>query len=130
MEADEKKSDDTSDYNGGVGMKSVIIESAHINEHIKNTEEYKSYLNAKNNLYSHEELFGAFREFRAKNYELQNRVGVNPYDEVSALVNEYDELLHNSIVSDFIRAEQNICKMMQRVYNTIAEGLEFDYPDE
>lgn len=111
-------------------MKEVINESKLINEHIKNTEEYRKYIDAKRILHSHSDLCNQLKEFRNKNYELQNRVGVNSYDEISALVRDYDELLHNSIVSDFLRAEQKICKMMQKVYNSIAEGLEFDYPDE
>ena len=70
------------------------------------------------------------QEFRAKNYELQNRQGVNPYDEMIELTREYDELLHNSVVSDFLQAEQQICKLLQRVFDSIAEGLEFDYINE
>ncbi|MGN0435305.1 MAG: YlbF family regulator [Wujia sp.] len=111
-------------------MKEVINQSKQINEHIKQTSEYKKYIDTKKALYDNIELCNMLKEFRNRNYELQNRVGVNPYDEVSALVREYDELLHNSIVSDFLRAEQRICKLMQQVYNAIAEGLEFDYPDE
>ncbi len=46
------------------------------------------------------------------------------------LTREYDELLHNSVVSDFLQAEQQICKLLQRVFDSIAEGLEFDYINE
>ena len=76
------------------------------------------------------ELSRHLQEFRAKNYELQNRQGVNPYDEMIELTREYDELLHNSVVSDFLQAEQQICKLLQRVFDSIAEGLEFDYINE
>ena len=70
------------------------------------------------------------RFLKIKNYELQNRQGVNPYDEMIELTREYDELLHNSVVSDFLQAEQQICKLLQRVFDSIAEGLEFDYINE
>ena len=46
------------------------------------------------------------------------------------LTREYDELLHNSVVSDFLQAEQQICKLLQQVFDSIAEGLEFDYINE
>ncbi len=111
-------------------MKEVISESKRLNDHIRNSEEYKKYIDTKRKLYDNMDLCNQLKEFRRKNYELQNRQGVNPYDEVLGLVLEHDELLHNSIVSDFLRAEQRICRMMQKVYNSIAEGLEFDYLDE
>lgn len=111
-------------------MKEAIAESKKLNEHIKQSEEYKSYLDSKKALCEDMNLCNQFKEFRKKNYELQNMQGNNPYDEVSALVREYDDLLNNSLVSDFLRAEQRICKMMQQVYSSIAEGLEFDYLNE
>lgn len=111
-------------------MKDVIEESKKLNDNIHNSEEYKKYIDTKRKLYDNMELCNQLKEFRRRNYELQNRQGVNPYDEVLSLVLEYDELLHNSIVSDFLRAEQHICRMMQKVYSSISEGLEFDYLDE
>lgn len=111
-------------------MKDVINESKRLNAQIKESEEYKNYIDTKQALYANMELCNQLKEFRAKNYELQNRQGVNPFDEVSNLVREYDAVLHNSLVSAFLRAEQRICKLMQQVYNSISEGLEFDYLDE
>ena len=103
-------------------MRQVINESKQLNEHIRASEEYRTYLRTKQALLENEEL--------SKNYELQNRQGVNPYDEMIELTKEYDELLHNSVVSDFLQAEQQICKLLQRVFDSIAEGLEFDYINE
>ncbi len=111
-------------------MREVIVASKRLNADIKATTEYKTYIDTKRALYDNIDLSNRLREFRNRNYELQNRQGVNPYEEVSNLVREYDELLHNSVVSDFLKAEQRICKMMQEVYCSIAEGLEFDYLDE
>lgn len=108
-------------------MIEVINESKLLNQRIRETEEYKNYVNTKYILCDNIDLCNRLKEFRAKNYELQNRQGVNPFDEVNDLVREYDEVLHNSIVSEFLRAEQRICKLMQCVYNSLSEGLEFDY---
>ena len=87
-------------------------------------------MRTKQALLENEELSRHLQEFRAKNYDLQNRQGVNPYDEMIELTREYDELLHNSVVSDFLQAEQQICKLLQQVFDSIAEGLEFDYINE
>lgn len=111
-------------------MKEVIKESKQLNEHIRASEEYKTYIQTRQALRENQALAGRLSEFRAKNYELQNRQGVNPYDELIDLTKEYDELLHNSVVSDFLQAEQQICKMMQQVFDSIAEGLEFEYINE
>lgn len=111
-------------------MKEVINESVLLNTHIKNSAEYTRYIETKETLYKYPDLCNQLKEFRRRNYGLQNQQGVNPYDEMVGLMKEYDELIHNSIVSDFLKAEQRICKMMQKVYNSISEGLEFDYLDE
>lgn len=111
-------------------MKHVIEESKQLNEHIRASEEYKTYIQTRQTLWDNPGLRNKLSEFRAKNYEIQNRQGVNPYDELIELTKEYDELLHNSIVSDFLQAEQQICKMMQQVFDSIAEGLEFEYINE
>ena len=109
-------------------MIEVINGSVQLNQKIKQSTEYQNYIDTKKKLCANMELCNQLKEFQRRNYELQNRE--NPYDEVSNLVREYDELLHNSLVSDFLRAEQHICRMMQKVYNSIADGLEFDYLDE
>lgn len=110
-------------------MHDVINESIKLNSQIKHTVEYQNYIDTKRALYDNMELCEKLKEFVRKNYELQNRTGVNCFDEVSNLVRDNDELLHNSLVSDYLRAERRICRLMQEVYNSISEGLEFDYLD-
>lgn len=111
-------------------MVDTIKESIKLNEQIKQSLEYQKYIDAKQALCDNMELRNQLKEFRRRNYELQNQMDYNNYDQVYSLVSEYDEILHNSIVSDYLMAEQQICKMMQKVFQTVAEGLEFDYFDE
>ncbi|MDE5873758.1 MAG: YlbF family regulator [Lachnospiraceae bacterium] len=111
-------------------MDEIINQSIHINELINTSPEYEWYIRANKKLREHIDLYNQLKEYRRRNYELQNLVGMNPYDEVVALLKEYDVLLHNSVVSDFLRAEERICSILGTVYNQIAEGLEFDYLDE
>ena len=111
-------------------MKEVLNQSIRLNEMIRQSNEYRVYLETKKKLYENMDLCNQLREFRRKNNDLQNQPGVNAYDEVRKLVFEHDSLLHNSIVSDFLKAEQRVCKVMQQVYASIADGLEFDYLDE
>ncbi|MCM1084059.1 MAG: YlbF family regulator [Clostridium sp.] len=111
-------------------MDEIINQSIHINELIKKSSEYKWYTRADKKLHEHVDLYNQLKEYRRRNSELQNLEGINPYDEVVALVKEYDVLLHNSIVSDFLKAEVHLCSVLETVYNRIIEGLEFDYLDE
>lgn len=40
---------------------------------------------------------------------------------------EYDTILQDTRVSDFMMAEQHLCNLMQEVYNAMVQGLELDY---
>ena len=111
-------------------MHEILEESAKLNETIINSKEYQRYLETRSALKADEELYRTFKEFRKKNFELQNLQDINPYDEVHSLVREYSDMIHNSKVSDFVRAEQRICSLLRKTYNKIAEGLEFDDPNE
>jgi cell fate (sporulation/competence/biofilm development) regulator YlbF (YheA/YmcA/DUF963 family) len=108
-------------------MSDMLDEARQLNDHIKQSAEYKAYQRAKQALYQNEELRLKLKEFRRRNYELQNIPGYNPYDEVDALIVEYDAVIHNSVVSEFIMSEQKLCRVLRDVFTTLADGLEFDY---
>jgi cell fate (sporulation/competence/biofilm development) regulator YlbF (YheA/YmcA/DUF963 family) len=108
-------------------MADLLDESRQLNDHIRQSAEYKAYQRAKQALYEHEDLRQQLKEFRKRNYELQNHPGYNPYDEVDALIVEYDAVIHNSVVSEFIMSEQKLCRVLQDVFATLTDGLEFDY---
>ena len=111
-------------------MQDVLGKCYEVNNAIKESEAYRRYISAKERLHEHPELVRTLQEFSRKNHEILNATAFNPYDELHAIVRDYDEFLHNSIVNEFIRAEQRLCKVMQQVIKTIADGLEFDYSDE
>lgn len=108
-------------------MEKVLESSIRLNLQIKESKEYKQYIAAKEQVYQNEALFHALNEFRRKNYELQTMREGNVYDEVNNLVKEYDFVLHNPYVSDFLVAEQKMCRLMREIYVSIADTLEFDY---
>lgn len=99
-----------------------------LNEVIKKSEEYQRYIETDRCLKNEPELYEKYNEFRKRNYDLQFSEGdSNLYDEVFNLVKEYDTILHDSVVNDFILAERRFCYMMQEVYTALSEGLEMDY---
>ena len=52
------------------------------------------------------------------------------YRTMNNLFIEYDSIVHDTIVNDFIRAEQKLVRMMKMVYEQIADDLDFDIIDE
>ncbi len=109
-------------------MRQAIELAAKLNMQIKNSREYQRYVETDRRLRDNHELHERFDEFRRRNYELQFSEGdSNLYDEVFNLVKEYDTILQDSIVNDFVLAEQRLCSLMRELYGALSEGLEFDY---
>lgn len=108
-------------------MNEAINLSRELNKYIRESDVYKNYLRCKSNLQERPDLLKSLQDFKYKSFALQNDEGLdNPYNEVNNLFMEYDVLLHDTVVSDFIRAEQKLCRMMRLVYEGIAEELEID----
>ncbi|MDE5864519.1 MAG: YlbF family regulator, partial [Lachnospiraceae bacterium] len=63
-----------------------------------------------------------------RNYELQSyEDGINRYQEICNLAQEYERVLNNSVVNDFLVAEQIFSRKLAGVYEVIADGMELDY---
>lgn len=131
MEKNEAESDDSANYYrsiGGAQMRQAIELAEKLNMQIKNSREYQHYVETDRRLRDNRELHERFDEFRRRNYELQFSEGdSNLYDEVFNLVKEYDTILQDSIVNDFVLAEQRLCSLMRELYGTLSDGLELDY---
>ena len=107
-------------------MTDTLELSRQLNACIKDSDVYKNYQYCKDKLRQKPEKLQQLMEFRKKNYEIQNNEMLdNPYDEVNNLFMEYDSIVH-----DFIRAEQKLVRMMKLVYEQIADDLDFDIIDE
>ncbi len=111
-------------------MNELIKESRQLNRMIKNSKEYSKYIYARNALKTNEELYAKVREYQKKSYEIQTYGDDNPYDEVVQLAKDYDEMLHNSLANEYIRAENSLCRLMRQMFAEITADLTFDYLDE
>ena len=111
-------------------MKEAINQSKRLNELIRQSEEYQRYMRAKKALYANQELAFRLKEFKMRNRDLQNISSNDAYDAVNNLVKDNDELLNDTIVNEYLRAEQKICRLMQQVFISISDGLELEYLDE
>ncbi len=126
MEAYKTESNDFADYYRGVSM--ITKEAYQLNQVIKDSEEYRNYLSAKDRVKGNQELYQAMNAFRRRNLELQTyNDNVNRYEEIHNLSLEYEKVLRNPLVNEFLMAEQILSRKLAEVYEVIAEGLELDY---
>ena len=106
----------------------IVAEAKQLNQVIKNSEEYNRYQGAREKVMLDQDLYGKMNEFRRRNYELQSYDdGVNRYQEIHNLSLEFESVLRNPAVNEFLVAEQVLTRKMAMVYETIADGLELDY---
>ncbi|MDE6434240.1 MAG: YlbF family regulator [Lachnospiraceae bacterium] len=103
-------------------------EAYQLNQVIKDSEEYQNYQKTKNRVKENQELYQAMNAFRRRNFELQSYIdNVNRYEEILNLSLEYEKVLRNPLVNEFLKAEQIFSRKLTEVYEVIAEGLELDY---
>lgn len=106
----------------------MTTEAKRLNQVIKESEEYIHYQQTMKKLMENQELYQAMNAFRRRNYELQGYDdGVNRYQEIHNLALEYEKVLRNPLVNEFLVAEQILSRKLGDVYEIIAEGLELDY---
>ena len=106
----------------------ITKEAIKLNQTIRESQEYQNYITALVHLRENQELYQAMNSFRRRNYELQSYDdGINRYQEINNLALEYEKILRNPLVNEFLVAEQILSRKMTHVYELIADGLELDY---
>ncbi len=106
----------------------ITKEAKVLNQTIKDSAAYQQYLSAMEKVKQNQELYQAMNSFRRRNFELQSYDdGVNRYQEIHNLALEYEKVLRHPTVNEFLVAEQVISRKLEEVYETVVDGLEFDY---
>lgn len=62
--------------------------------------------------------------FRERNFELQNSED-NAFDKIEAFEKEYETFRENPLVSDFLAAELQFCRMLQNVTYKVTDAVDF-----
>ena len=100
--------------------------SNQVSEAIRNTPEYAEFTRLLSQLKQDPELYRRVDEMRDKNFMIhQGDVG-DPYDMMDALTNEYEGVINNESVSEFIKAEIALCKMIHEFNRNVTAGLEIE----
>ena len=97
-----------------------------VNRLIKDSQEYKSYIFAKNALKMKDELYRAVIEFKKRYADIERYTEGTPYDELYKLYVEYDELIHDSTVNEYLRAESAFSELIRMVTDEVFRGFSFE----
>ena len=104
-------------------MDDMIMESKKLNQLIKSSEEYKTYVHALHTIRSNEDLHKALIDFKNRYTDVLRYTEGNPFDELSRMYYENDELIHNSVVNEYLRAESAFSKLVKAVIEEISKGI-------
>ncbi len=92
---------------------------------IKATDEYAEYKNQLTKLNAFPDYKEQVDIYRHESFALQNASDLK-FENLEQFEKNYSEFIENPIVSDFLEAELNFCKMMQGINLKLAESLVFE----
>ena len=104
-------------------MEEILEQCRILNQLIMDSKEYKNYTYALGSIKTNEELYNSLMEFKKRYTDVMHYTEGNPYDEIYRLTNDYDDLLHNSTVNEFLRAESAFSKLVRGVIGEISDGF-------
>lgn len=93
---------------------------------IGSSEEYLRFERAKQSLAEFPDLKHQVEEWRRKYYCIQNQDGIDLFDEVDSLQEEYARIRKNPLIREFLASELLVCHMIQEVYREILDSVDLD----
>ena len=105
---------------------SVIELSKQLNKEILESDEYKKLRKYKKDLDKYPELRNSVQEFRKKNFQMHIENTGEDMTAAMRLEGEYKELLSNPLVTAYLNAELNFCRIAQKVSKNICRDIDID----
>ena len=100
--------------------------SKHVVDIFKATVEYNDYITLLEKIKQSGDLYERVKEFRRKSFLIQQEDSDDLLDLLDALTNEYDDVINQELVNEFIEAEAAFCRLIQDFNANVTEELEFD----
>lgn len=94
-------------------------------ETIKKSEVYLEYHKQLELLRKDPELKRQVDEFRKRNYEMQMNEDMD-FGMLASFQSEFKSFRENPLVDNFLAAELDFCKMMQKINFSIVEAMDFE----
>lgn len=104
-------------------MDDILNVCKNLNEVIKESSQYREFVSARSALKSSGELYNRLLDFKRQYNDIQTYYDGNPYDEIYKLWDDNDDLLHNSLVSDYLKKENALSELVKKMVDIITDGL-------
>ncbi|MGN1188503.1 MAG: YlbF family regulator [Lachnospiraceae bacterium] len=104
----------------------VRAKAEELKQVILDSDEYRSFDMYRRLLNETPQLKARVNEFRAANVEMQMSHDGENRNAMQELADDYNDLLTNSVVREFLNAELILCKMMQRIDAILVSDLELE----
>lgn len=108
-------------------MEDILEATKHVNELLKESKEYKRFIFARNQLRANSDMYQRLKEMKDRYKDVQTYWDGNPYDEIYRICQENDELLHNSVVNEYLRAESALSHLIRSMVDIVVEGFHIDF---
>ena len=107
-------------------MNNVMYQTKLLNKELKRSNEYNQYVRVLGNLRAHPDLYARTLELQRRSIHLQSGADYNTLEEVGRLRKEFEDILNQPVVIDFLGAEQRVVNMLKRTQEGILEGIELE----
>ena len=107
-------------------MNNVMYQTKLLNKELKRSNEYNQYVRVLGNLRAHPDLYARTLEFQRRSIHMQSGADYNTLEEVGRLRKEFEDILNQPVVIDFLGAEQRVVNMLKRTQEGILEGIELE----
>ncbi|MBR0146344.1 MAG: YlbF family regulator [Eubacterium sp.] len=108
-------------------MDEILNATRYVNQLLKESKEYQRFIFARNQLRANTDLYQRLKEMKERYKDVQAYWEGNPYDEIYRICQENDELLHNSVVNEYLRAESALSHLIRMMVDTVVEGFHIDF---
>ena len=92
---------------------------------ILDTDVYKSFEQELAKVKSQPGLKTQIDNFRRRNHEMQMSADMD-FNKLDRFEKEYEDFRSNPLVADFLAAEVDLCRMIQRINTRIVSGINFE----
>lgn len=104
----------------------IINSSKQLNMLIKESDEYQKYCMYKDEISKLPELYREVQEFRKRSFLLQLEDDTYDKEVASKLSDEFKSVLENPLAAAYLNAELAFCKLSQRIFKEICDGIELE----
>ena len=98
-------------------MEDIIAATRHVNQLLKASEEYKRFVFARNALCANMDMYQRLKTLKARYTDVQTYWDGN----------QNDELLHNSVVNEYLRAESALSRLIRRMMDELTADFHIDF---